>query len=57
MTVENLIKFLSNVEDKKQKVIVSDGDFNWTEVVQVLEVKTSSDTNSIPAAVHIMAYD
>ena len=49
MTVENLIKFLSNVEDKKQKVIVSDGDFNWTEVVQVLEVKTSSDHNHIPA--------
>lgn len=57
MTVENLINALSKVEDKKQKVIVSDADFNWTEVVQVIEVKTSSDPNHIPAAVHIMAYD
>ena len=57
MTVENLINALSKVEDKKQKVIVSDADFNWTEVVQVIEVKTSSDPNRIPAAVHIMAYD
>ena len=52
MNVENLIKYLNQVEDKKAKVYFSNYDFNNNcKIEDFLEIKTSNNTLNYPKGV------
>ena len=52
MTVENLIKYLNQVEDKKAKVYFSEYDFNNNcEIEDSLEIKTSTNILNYPKGI------
>ena len=52
MNVENLIKYLNQIEDKKSKVYFSNYDFNNNcEIEDALEIRTSNNTLNYPKGV------
>ena len=52
MNVENLIKYLNQIEDKKAKVYFSNYDFNNNcEIEDFLEIKTTNNTLNYPEGV------